>query len=60
MEKKENQKPEPDDKEQSQRFVETARKLEVHEDESPFNRAIEAVITTSVIDKSQKQAPQKS
>lgn len=34
-------KPEPDDKEQSQRFIETAKKLEVDEREKSFEKALE-------------------
>jgi hypothetical protein len=38
-------KPEPDDTEQSQRFVETARKLEVDESGKSFERAISATLS---------------
>lgn len=36
-------KPKPDDAKQSQRFVETARKLDVDESGDTFNRAIQAI-----------------
>lgn len=36
-------KPEPDDKEQSQRFVKTARKLEADESGKSFERAIKSM-----------------
>ena len=42
MAKKPKQK--PDDKEQSQRFVETAKKLEVEEKEISFTKAIDSII----------------
>jgi hypothetical protein len=37
-------KPKPDDKEQSKRFVETARELEVDESGKAFKRAVEVVV----------------
>lgn len=37
-------KPEPDDKKQSQRFVETAKLLGVDEDGKAFNRAMGALV----------------
>lgn len=36
-------KPKPDDKQQSQRFVETAKKLESDESEKSFDKAFEAI-----------------
>jgi len=41
--KQSKRKPKPDDKKQSQRFVETARKLEVDESGKKFNRAIDII-----------------
>lgn len=40
------QKPEPDNKEQSQRFIETAKKLEADESGEAFERAIENISLT--------------
>ena len=40
----EKPKPEPDDKEQSKRFIDTARELEVDESEKEFERVISQVI----------------
>lgn len=37
------QKPEPDNKEQSQKFIETAKKLEVDESGKAFERAMTAI-----------------
>ena len=40
-------KPEPDDKEQSKRFVDTAHQLEADERGKPFENAIKSVICSS-------------
>lgn len=47
-------KPEPDDKEQSQRFIDTARELQVNEDEEQFTQTVKQIIHPKV-DKSAQQ-----
>ena len=47
-------KPEPDDKEQSQRFVETAQELEIDESKKAFERALSAIVTSKATSESRK------
>ncbi|WP_139350581.1 valine--tRNA ligase [Rhodanobacter sp. B04] len=48
-------KPEPDDKEQSARFVETAERLVTEEDEKNFEVAIQLIARKRPIDPGNKQ-----
>ena len=41
--------PEPDDKAQSQRFVETARELGIDDNSEAFKRALDVVVVSTVV-----------
>lgn len=51
-----NPKPEPDDKEQSERFIETARQLKVDESGKPFELAISIVAKIATDSPPKKQS----
>jgi hypothetical protein len=49
-----NPKPEPDDKEQSERFIETARELEADKNAEHFERALGVVVPPKEIPKTDR------
>ncbi|HZR03976.1 MAG TPA: hypothetical protein VFA81_12490 [Burkholderiales bacterium] len=48
-------KPKPDDKEQSRRFVETAKELEANKNKEAFERALDAVVRPQKETKTQQK-----
>lgn len=55
MAEKRKGKPKLEDKEQSRRFVETARKLEADESDKHFERALSATVPPKVTQKQKKR-----
>lgn len=56
MTKESKQKPKPDDKEQSKRFIETARELEADESGKEFERVIKKVFPSTPPPKRRQQS----
>lgn len=50
----ENQKPEPDDKKQSERFIETAREFGADKDEGAFEKVMDIITSKKVGDQNRK------
>lgn len=57
---KKSPKPEPDDKEQSERFIETAKELEADKNADEFDRAMTVIIPSKPAEGRPRPSPKQS